>query len=89
MAECPPEVTLGDFKACDSFDVMERVSEIEVPILVLTASDDMMTPSKYGRYLAENVGNSSIVNIEDAGHLVPMEKPGEVTGAILEFVESL
>lgn len=89
MAACPPAVTLGDFRACDSFDVMERVGEIEVPVLVLTASDDRMTPGKYGTYLAERIGRSSLVNIEDAGHLSPMEQPQAVTEAIAEFVSSL
>lgn len=89
MAACPPAVALRDFRACDSFDVMDRLSEIEVPVLVLTASDDRMTPVKYGRYLAEHIPEASTVNIDDAGHLSPMEKPEEVTRAIMEFVESL
>jgi pimeloyl-ACP methyl ester carboxylesterase len=89
MAACPPGVTLGDFRACDSFDVMEHVGEIDVPVLVITASDDKMTPAKYGAYLAERMRLSSLVNIEDAGHLSPMEKPEEVTRAIAEFVLSL
>lgn len=89
MAACPPSVALGDFRACDSFDVMERLGEIEVPVLVLTASDDRMTPVKYGTYLAEHIRTASLVNIEDAGHLSPMEKPEAVSRAIRGFVESL
>jgi len=89
MAECPAEVTKGDFTACDTFDVMERLGEIEDPVLILTASDDKMTPLKYGTYMDEHIGNSSMVVIEDAGHLSPMEKPEEVARAIAEFVLSL
>jgi pimeloyl-ACP methyl ester carboxylesterase len=86
MAACPPEVALGDFRACDAFDVMERLGEIAVPVLVLTASDDRLTPVKYGNYLAEHIPNSRLVYIEDAGHLSPMERPEEVTRAIRDFV---
>jgi pimeloyl-ACP methyl ester carboxylesterase len=89
MAACPPAVTLGDFRACDAFDVMEHVGEIGVPVLVLTASDDRLTPAKYGAFLSERIADSRLVNIEDAGHLSPMEKPEEVTRAIREFVKSL
>jgi pimeloyl-ACP methyl ester carboxylesterase len=89
MAECPPEVTKGDFAACDSFDVMERLAEIEAPVLILSASDDKMTPPKYATYMADHIGKSSMVTIEDAGHLSPMEKPQEVAEAIAEFVSSL
>lgn len=89
MAACPPEVTLGDFRACDSFDVMERLGEIGAPVLVLTASEDRMTPLKYGAFLAERIARSTLLNIEDAGHLSPMEKPREVSAAIADFVRSL
>ncbi len=88
-AACPPEVTLGDFRACDAFDVMERLGEIEVPVLVLTASEDRMTPPKYGLYLADHIKRSKLVDIEDAGHLSPMEQPEAVTRAIREFVLGL
>lgn len=89
MATCHPEIALGDFRACDSFDVMDRLAEIDVPVLVLTASEDRMTPAKYGHYLAQHIPDSRLVQIEDAGHLSPMEKPEEVTQAILEFVLSV
>lgn len=86
MAACPPAVTLGDFRACDAFDVMERLGEITVPVLVLTASEDRLTPVKYGNYLAEHIPNSRLVHIEDAGHLSPMEQPEAVAQAIRDFV---
>jgi len=89
MAACPPAVALGDFRACDAFDVMERLGEIAVPVLVLTASDDKLTPPKYGAFLAERIAGATLVNIEDAGHLSPMEQPEEVTRAISEFVRTL
>ncbi|MBE9505001.1 MAG: alpha/beta hydrolase [Proteobacteria bacterium] len=81
------EVTLGDFRACDAFDVMEKLSLIEVPVLVLTASDDNLTPVKYGNYLGENIRNAQMANIEDAGHMSPLEKPDEVNKVISDFLQ--
>jgi pimeloyl-ACP methyl ester carboxylesterase len=81
------KVTLGDIRACDGFDVMEKLNLIKVPVLVLTASDDNHTPPKYGRYLAENIGNVQMENIKDAGHLSPLEKPDEVNKAISDFLK--
>ncbi len=86
MAACPPSVTRGDFNACNTFDVMGRLNEITAPVLVITASDDQLTPVKYGRFLAENIKNTTIVNIEDAGHLSPVEKPEEISGVIHDFI---
>jgi pimeloyl-ACP methyl ester carboxylesterase len=83
------EVVLGDFRACDAFDVMGQLDLINVPVLVLTASDDILTPPKYGRYLAGNLKDAHSVNIEDAGHFSPIEKPIEINNAILGFLMGL
>jgi pimeloyl-ACP methyl ester carboxylesterase len=86
MAKCPAEVALGDFQACDAFDVMERLSEIQVPVLLITAEDDQLTPPKYGDYLERHIKNTERVHLLDAGHLSPLEKPAEVNQAIIGFL---
>jgi len=87
MAQCPPRVTRGDFEACDGFDVMARLEGIRVPVLVLTASQDRLTPPKYGAFLAGRIPGASLVNIEGAGHLSPLEKPEEVSRALRDFLQ--
>jgi pimeloyl-ACP methyl ester carboxylesterase len=84
--KCRPEVVLKDFSACDSFDVMERLAEITIPILVLSAGDDRLSPPKYGTFLAHNLTGAELVHFDDAGHLSPIEKPTEVNTAIAQFV---
>ena len=84
--KCLPEVASDDFYACDSFDVMGQLNMITVPVLVLTANDDRITPLKYGSYINESINNSQLVSIKDAGHLSPLEKPGEVNRVISEFL---
>jgi pimeloyl-ACP methyl ester carboxylesterase len=85
-SKCQPDIALGDFQACDSFDVTEKLSLIEVPVLILTANDDIIVPFKYATFLEKNIKNAKLVNIEDAGHLSPIEKPHEVTKAIRDFL---
>ena len=89
MAGCPPEVARGDFLACDRFDVMDRVGEIEVPCLVLTASEDWLTPPRYGEFLADRLPNAWLARIDRAGHLSPMERPEDVAGALRRFLGTL
>jgi pimeloyl-ACP methyl ester carboxylesterase len=86
-AQGKPQVALGDFKACDAFDVMERLPSIEVPVLVITSEEDKLTPPKYGIFLEEKIKTASRVHIRDAGHLVPAEKPDEVNQVILDFLD--
>jgi pimeloyl-ACP methyl ester carboxylesterase len=88
-SKCRPDVVLGDFIACDSFDVTEKLSLIEVPVLVLTGNDDNITPLKYGTFLEKNIKNARLVNIKDAGHLSPIEKPHEVNRSIHDFLSQI
>jgi len=86
-ARCPWPVALGDFKACDAFDVMDQVASIKVPVLVINAEDDRLTPPKYGDFLERQIPNTYRVHISEAGHLAPIEKPDEVNRAIREFLD--
>jgi pimeloyl-ACP methyl ester carboxylesterase len=84
--KCPPAVAFNDFQACDRFDVRERLTEIKARVLVVSGADDLLTPPKYGQYLAEHIPGARWVTISEAGHLLPVEKPGELNQAILSFL---
>ena len=85
-AKREPEVVYNDFKACDAFDVMDRLGAIELPVLVITGSDDKLTPPKYGERLASDIKDAVRVHIEDAGHMLPVEKPEELNRSLLKFL---
>lgn len=89
MAACSPEVTRKDFTACNTFDAMGHLDKITTPLLVMTASEDQLTPVKYGQFLADRVSHATLATIADAGHLSPIEKPDDVSRAILAFINSL
>jgi pimeloyl-ACP methyl ester carboxylesterase len=88
-SKCRPDVVLGDFLSCDSFDVTEKLSLIKVPVLVLTGDDDNITPLKYGVFLEKNIKNAKLVTIKDAGHFSPIEKPHEVNRSIHDFLSQI
>jgi pimeloyl-ACP methyl ester carboxylesterase len=83
-----PQVVAGDFKACHAFDVMQRLSDIPVPVLVISAEDDQLTPPKYGDYLAREIPAAAHIHIRDAGHFAPIERPVEVNAAIAGFLDA-
>ena len=84
-----PAISNADFRVCDVFDVMKRLHEIDLPVLVVTGTDDKLTPPKYGAFLAENISGAQRVSVEAAGHLAPAERPDVVNAAIREFVAGL
>jgi len=87
LMACPPEIAYGDFQACNQFNVMERLNEISVPVLVISAEDDILTPPKYAQFLEDSIPNTTRKHIMDAGHIAPMEKPREVNQAIIAFLD--
>ena len=89
MLGMSPDVTLGDFEACDAFDVRDRLGAIRLPALVVVGSEDQMTPPRFAEYLRDHVAGARLVVIAGAGHGVPLERPREVNQAIREFREAL
>ena len=89
MAETSPAVMHGDLLACDTFDVMGRLDEIRAPTLIITGTDDRLTPAKYASFLAQNISGAELLLVESAGHMVMLERPQEVGEAVLHFVASL
>jgi pimeloyl-ACP methyl ester carboxylesterase len=86
MAETPRAVLYGDFLACDSFDVMDRVGEIEQPALIICGEEDRMTPPRYAEYLEERLKNAKLVLIPGAGHMVMLEQAVKVQAAVQSFL---
>ena len=80
---------LNDLRACDKFDIMERLGEIDIPLLAISATDDIMTPPKYSQYLADHMQNAQAVTIQGGTHFVFAEKPEEVNRAIEDFLKAL
>jgi pimeloyl-ACP methyl ester carboxylesterase len=86
LQKCDPQVTFGDFEACNRFDVMDRLAQISVPVMVISAQDDKLTPPKYADFLESAISNTTRAHISDAGHIAPLEKPREINQAIIEFL---
>mgnify|MGYP001817139075 CR=1 FL=1 len=84
-----PTVTANDFRACDAFDVMDQVSAINLPVLVLSAVHDTLTPVKYADWMAANLRGARHVTLNGAGHMSPIEQPEAFNEALLRFLESL
>ncbi|MEW6616511.1 MAG: alpha/beta hydrolase [Thermodesulfobacteriota bacterium] len=86
MLKSRPDVLYGDFFACNNFDIIERIEEISIPALILCGSEDKMAPTKYTYYLNERIKVSQLKIIEDAGHMVMLEKPREFNEAVEGFL---
>jgi pimeloyl-ACP methyl ester carboxylesterase len=88
MRSVKPQVVYGDFEACDKFDVMGSLDKIDLPTLIICGRDDLLTPIKYSEYLRAHIRNSELRVIDDAGHMVMLEKPEEFNKILENFLKS-
>jgi pimeloyl-ACP methyl ester carboxylesterase len=89
MSETRQSVLHGDFLACDSFDELERISQIRKPTLILCGDKDRMTPLRYSQFIANNIPDAILKSIPDAGHMVMLEKPLAVAKALTDFLSGI
>ena len=85
----PPHLLHGDFSACDRFDVMEQVQNIGSPTLVICGVQDVLTPIKHSRFLADKIAGAHLEIVEKAGHRVMMEQPEEFNKRLEAFFYSV
>jgi pimeloyl-ACP methyl ester carboxylesterase len=89
MADMRSSVLFGDLMACDEFDITAQLEKIHQPALVLCGAADQMTPPKYSEYLHTHLSGSRLRLLNGAGHMVMLEQPEEVAGALAAFLDSI
>ncbi len=81
----PRHVVMSCYDAMREFDVLDRVREIQVPVLIVHGRHDIQFPPAQAERIAANCANAT-VKILDTGHECPIENPGAVTEAIETFL---
>jgi pimeloyl-ACP methyl ester carboxylesterase len=89
MLELRPPVFLGDFLACNNFDVTSQLARIKIPAIILCGKEDKMTPPKFSELLQNGIANSQLHVVENAGHMVMTEQPDRVADLLKQFVDNL
>ena len=69
--------------------VVDRVSSITVPTLILVGQDDVATPLPHSEQLHQLIAGSRLVVIPAAGHNSTVEQPEAVTAALVAFLDEL
>ncbi len=57
------------------------------PALIILAKEDKMTPSKRGYELAKAIPHAELVVIENAGHMLPVERSDDVNKSLRRLFE--
>lgn len=83
------KVVYHDLIACNKFDISDKVSDINIPTLIIAGKEDILTPVKYSEYLNHQIYDTELTFIEGSGHFVMQEKPEEFNKMILDFIKGL
>jgi len=66
----------------------QEMREIKIPALILWGSDDQVFPIKNAEKLSNDLANSTVKIISNAGHLPQIEQTEVLLNALIPFLES-
>jgi pimeloyl-ACP methyl ester carboxylesterase len=89
MNKVSPQIYQADYSACNKFNRVNDLRSINIPVQIIASEEDKMTPLKFAEFLNQNISDSKLVTIKGAGHMCMIEKPHEVTNAIIDFLKNL
>jgi pimeloyl-ACP methyl ester carboxylesterase len=67
---------------------IERLSEIDVPVLIVHGSHDIGVPLEYARRAATRFKNARLEIFENAGHWTQRDDPDRFNQLMLEFLKA-
>jgi pimeloyl-ACP methyl ester carboxylesterase len=86
IRRCRAETVMDDFTVCRHFDFRGRLKALDLPTLILCGDEDHITPVRHSKRLQQEIPGSTLMLIQKAGHMLPLESPDLVNAAIREFV---
>jgi aminoacrylate hydrolase len=72
--------------ALASFDISARLGEIDLPVLVVAARDDMLVPSRAGEALADALPNAGFGRPDFGGHACNVTYPDSFNAFVLGWL---
>jgi pimeloyl-ACP methyl ester carboxylesterase len=70
-------------------DAEPLIRTIGVPSLIIVGADDAIMGRDQSEFLARSIRGSTLVTIDDAGHLPPLEQPDDFNKAVRTFLTRL
>jgi pimeloyl-ACP methyl ester carboxylesterase len=90
IAGTPVDVIAEFYPALAGMDHTGSLTPLRgIPTLVLTGDADKLIPMEHSELIVERLPDSEFVVVPDAGHLVLLEKPAEVTRALTALLRKV
>ena len=88
LLQATPEAFVAQVRAIldATDDVRFELGRIDVPTLVITGSQDLLTPFGDAEELAELISTARLAELRGAGHALMVEQPSAYNAAVLRFL---
>lgn len=87
LYDCTPRARAGFGNAMARMDLDHAVDALDVPVIVVTGEQDLMTPLGHAERIVAGLDEAKLRVDPDAGHMTPLESPELVNAAIRELAE--
>jgi pimeloyl-ACP methyl ester carboxylesterase len=88
LAQQPP-IVMKQLQAMQEYDATPRLAELShLPTLVVSAAHDRIAPVESGRALAVGIPGARYIEIADAGHAAPIQRPDQVNELLIEHLRT-
>lgn len=85
--ENDPQAYLNSLKAFHDWNVMDRLSALHCPVLIMTGDRDY-TPVAYKQFYIKFIKNGHLVVIKDSGHLTIIDQAQQCNQDIIQFLQA-
>jgi 3-oxoadipate enol-lactonase len=89
--KCPDHVMISFFESnFEEYDMTDKLSQISLPVLVITSDTDVVADPKQSNYVKEHIKNSQLVVLKPAiGHFTQLESPDDFNKAVKSFMDKI
>ncbi|MCH7522424.1 MAG: alpha/beta hydrolase [Chloroflexi bacterium] len=81
-----PEIEQATKAVTRRTSVLDRISQIKVPTLVIVGSDDISTTPDKAQHIAEGIAGARLETIAGSGHMTAIEQPERISQLLSEFL---
>lgn len=82
-----PEQSARRMGVMREHNIIERLGEISVPVVVIHGTDDQLTPVDGAQTMADRIPGAELRLIEGGRHGIATEFPGQVAAFVREFID--
>ncbi|MBI4124308.1 MAG: alpha/beta hydrolase [Deltaproteobacteria bacterium] len=90
MLNNPHPQSIEAFKAqsaaCESFDLRDKISQIQKETLIIAGREDLLTRLHCSEFMHQKIPDSKLEILENCGHMFQLEHPKKLAKLILDFL---